>query len=60
VARDQRYTTSTVLPIENGTPADLPGLLDVSGLPAVPNPNYGHTSAYQAARAIRFGARVTF
>jgi hypothetical protein len=60
VNRDQSYTGSTVLPIANGTAADLETMTDINGAPVVVNTNYGHTTAYQAARAIRFGARVTF
>ncbi len=60
VGRDQRYTTSTVQPIVDGTEADLETLLTVTGAPVIVNPNFGRTSAYQAPRGIRFGARVSF
>jgi hypothetical protein len=66
VTRDQRYTQDSVLPIANGTPADLdtPALKYESGEtfdPAVSkNPNFGNPTAYQAPRQFRIGARVTF
>jgi hypothetical protein len=63
VARDQRYTTASVLPIAGGQPADLSSLKLENGQPfdaAAKNPNFGNPSAYQAPRTFRFGARVTF
>jgi hypothetical protein len=63
--RDQRYTRADVLPIENGTQADLPGKVvsAADGSPLPPdqiNPNYGNIQAYQDPRRIRFNARVSF
>jgi hypothetical protein len=60
-SRDQRYTTSYVKPLVGATgPGDLAGLRTDTGGAPVLNANYGRSSVYQAPRAIRFGARVTF
>jgi len=63
VARDQRYTQDSVLPIPNGTPADLASLKKEDGTPfaeSTKNLNFGNPTAYQAPRQLRIGARVTF
>jgi hypothetical protein len=63
-AYDQNYTYSSVLPIEGGTPRDLPGkLVDPDGNPVsedAVNKNFGKPTAYQAPRSFRLGARVAF
>ncbi|ADO69302.1 TonB-dependent receptor [Stigmatella aurantiaca] len=63
-AYDQNYTYSAVLPIENGTPEDLPSkVVDTDGNPldeASVNKNFGKPTAYQAPRSVRLGARVSF
>jgi hypothetical protein len=67
VARDQRYTQASVLPIPNGTPEDLDPTkkkfkYDDGGEfnAESKNLNFGNPTAYQAPRQVRFGARVTF
>jgi hypothetical protein len=69
IAVDQRYTQDSVLPIPNGTTADLPRgrspgkLLNVDGTPFDPqhkNPNFGKPIAYQAPLFFRFSVKVTF
>ena len=56
-------------PIKNGTPESIidpatgqlrDDLVDVNDNPIVPWANFRNVTAYQAARSIRFGARVTF
>jgi len=65
-AVDNNYTFAGVLPVVNGKPSDLPSQLrydDGSNRPfaqADINPNFGHALAYQAPRAFRFGAKVSF
>ena len=63
IGRDQRFTLSAMAPIKNGTPLSIANpstLTDVYGDPIVPWANFMHVTAYQAARSLRFGARVTF
>ncbi|HRI67972.1 MAG TPA: TonB-dependent receptor [Polyangium sp.] len=64
IARDQRYTQSSVLPIKDGTVADLSTkLLNSDGTPFDPNdknPNFGKPLQYQSPRWIRIGVKVTF
>jgi TonB dependent receptor/Carboxypeptidase regulatory-like domain len=69
VAVDQRYTQDSVLPILNGTTADLPTasspgkLKNVDGSAFDPmhrNTNFGNPIAYQAPRSFRIGVKVTF
>ncbi|MBM7115058.1 TonB-dependent receptor [Archangium primigenium] len=64
VAYDQNYTYAAVLPIENGTVADLgTKLVAPDGTPISSdslNKNFGRPTAYQSPRSIRFGARVAF
>jgi hypothetical protein len=59
-AVDPEYTTSSVRPIPNGTPADLVNLKTVSGGVPILNPNYGRPTAYQAPLSMRFGLRLSF
>ncbi|MET0591865.1 MAG: TonB-dependent receptor [Polyangiaceae bacterium] len=69
VSRDQTYTQSDVLPIVNGTPADLGKLQHASLGPngeVVPftesekNKSFGQPVAYQPPRYFKFGLRATF
>jgi len=65
VSRDQTYTSSDVLPIENGTTADLPGKIRHASsadpfLPSEVNPSFGRPAAYQPPRYFKFGLRTTF
>lgn len=63
VARDQRYTQANVLPVKNGTEAQIGDLKNEDGTafnPQDKNPNFGNPVAYQAPRTFRLGARVTF
>ncbi|PTL78986.1 TonB-dependent receptor [Vitiosangium sp. GDMCC 1.1324] len=64
VAYDQNYTYSAVLPIKDGTAADLPGkLVSPDGQPidaSAINKNFGKPIAYQSPRSLRFGARLSF
>jgi hypothetical protein len=65
VSRDQTYTASDVLPIENGTTADLPGKIRHASsaapfLPGEVNPSFGRPAAYQPPRYFKFGLRTTF
>jgi hypothetical protein len=63
---DETYTTADVLPIPDGTTADLKDpkkLRRANGSPFDPNarnPHFGKPMEYQAPRQLRFGARVTF
>jgi hypothetical protein len=62
-ARDQRYTSQDVLPIPNGTQADLDNVLKVDGTPlsrSERNPNYGNVQANQDPRRFRLSARISF
>jgi outer membrane receptor protein involved in Fe transport len=72
-AQDQTYTYDAVLPVVDGTPADLPGnvvVVDESGEPLLDeagnrvavteNPNFRKPTQYQAPRQVRFGIRYTF
>jgi hypothetical protein len=73
---DQSYTIypNGVLPIPNGTPADVPAATE-DGAPGSKvvsdddghvltadekNPNFGNVSAYQTPRSIRLGLKLTF
>jgi len=63
VARDQRYTQDSVLPVEGGTAADIGRLQNSDGAPFDPrhkSASFGDPIAYQPPRALRFGVRVTF
>jgi outer membrane receptor for Fe3+-dicitrate len=62
---DQTYTNSDVLPIENGTPADLPGKVRYASKPgtlnaAEVNKAFGLPTVYQVPRYFKFGLRTTF
>jgi hypothetical protein len=71
-AIDQRYTDATVLPVPNGSAADIPGyrsdrspgrLRNADGTPFDPrtmNPSFGSPIAFQPPRSFRFGARVVW
>lgn len=61
--RDERYTTSDVLPIVGGTRRDLGQLKTTSGdllQKKEVNPNFGNPTSYQQPRQFRFGIRGTF
>jgi hypothetical protein len=71
--RDDRYTIVPVLPVANGTVADLDNIKRVAPISPCPantdctvvqpsevNPNFGKINAYQPPRIFRFGLRVTF
>jgi len=66
VSRNQRYTSSDVLPLAGGTRGDLatPNTLTSSGGkpidPSELNPNFGNANQYQEPRQFRFGVRGTF
>jgi len=68
VARDQRFTNTTVNPIPGGTQAENieenPGKVTTTdGFPLTQdevNPNFGNPSAYQPPRVFRFGLKGTF
>ncbi|HMI83820.1 MAG TPA: TonB-dependent receptor [Polyangiaceae bacterium] len=65
VSRDQTYTSSDVLPIENGTEADLATKIRHASnaaafLPGEKNPSFGKPAAYQPPRYVKFGLRTTF
>jgi hypothetical protein len=65
VSRDQTYTSSDVLPIENGTEADLGTKIRHASnadpfLPGEKNPSFGRPVAYQPPRFFRIGLRTTF
>jgi len=70
-SKDQRYTTTSVNPLHKGDCKSDPCTTEDLGrvtewgtttllAPESVNPNYGQVNGYQAARSIRFGARVTF
>jgi hypothetical protein len=59
-ATDQRYTQDVVLPLVGGNESDLANLKTTDGNPASKNANFGNTTAYQAPRTFRLGAKVTF
>ena len=59
-AVDDIYTVDRVLPIPNGTYADLSQLRTVNGAVARISPNYGQPVAYQAGTSLRFGLRASF
>jgi hypothetical protein len=65
VSRDQTYTSSDVLPIENGTEADLATKIRHASssdpfLPGEKNASFGKPAAYQPPRYFKFGLRTTF
>ncbi|WXB12345.1 TonB-dependent receptor [Pendulispora albinea] len=66
LSRDNRYTAVDVLPIANGSRADLdqPGAIrrqDGSAFePSQKNPNFGNANNYQEPRQFRFGIRGSF
>ncbi|WP_394820520.1 TonB-dependent receptor domain-containing protein [Pendulispora albinea] len=65
LATDNRYTRSSVLPIEGGSSGDLPNNLKAAPgrspfTPAQINPNFGKAFLYQEPRQFRFGVRGTF
>ena len=65
IARDQTYTSSDVLPIENGTEADLATKIRHATsadpfLPGEKNPAFGKPTAYQPPRYFKIGLRTTF
>ncbi len=62
---DQRYTSSDVNPIVNGTRGNLPsGITKIDKTPfdaaTEVNKNFGNATSYQAPRQIRIGIRTTF
>lgn len=63
---DQTYTTEDVLPIPDGTEADLDNPNNIKRTDGVPfdasakNPNFGNPTKYQPPREFRIGAKVTF
>ncbi|MFT3921293.1 MAG: TonB-dependent receptor [Myxococcales bacterium] len=59
-ARDQRYTTANVRPVESGGLANLQNDDGTPFDPANKNPNFGRATAYQAPRMFRFGIKGTF
>jgi hypothetical protein len=69
-SRDQTFTNVDVLPIKDGTTADLPTkdkpgkLLHTDGSAFDPKtdlaPNFNNPTVYQDPRQFRFGAKVTF
>jgi len=59
-ARDQRYTTTAVLPITSGSLSDLKNADGSAFDTATVNPNYGRAVAYQPPRIFRFGVKGTF
>ncbi|WP_394841423.1 hypothetical protein LZC95_30665 [Pendulispora brunnea] len=64
LAVDQKYTTADVLPIVNGSKADVPGNIKTptGGAfdPKSINPNFGNANYYQEPRQFRFGIRGSF
>jgi hypothetical protein len=65
IRREQAYTTSDVLPIENGTEADLATKIRHAStadpfLSSEKNPAFGLPQAYQPPRYFKFGLRTTF
>ena len=59
-AVDNSYTFDTVLPIANGTFADLKNLKNINGTAVTPNPNYGRATAYQTPISMKLSVEVTF
>jgi outer membrane receptor protein involved in Fe transport len=70
---DESYTFESIYPLEGGTPADLPGKVQINtGDPEADradpvflsedqvNPNFKQPTQYQAPRQFRFGIRYTF
>ena len=57
---DMEYTTSSVGPIPNGTPADLTNLKTTTGGVPILNPNYGRPTQFQAPLSMRLGVRLSF
>jgi outer membrane receptor protein involved in Fe transport len=65
VVRDQRYTQASVLPIKDGTAADLSTakFKNADGTAfnkTDKNPNFGKPLQYQPPRSFRIGVKVTF
>jgi outer membrane receptor protein involved in Fe transport len=61
--RDQLYTRSQVLPIRDGSVADLGKLTTTDGKEFDPddkNPNFGEVTGYQAPRVVTFGLRYNY
>jgi hypothetical protein len=63
--REQAYTSSDVLPIENGTVADLATKIRHASnadpfLPSERNPAFGLPQSYQPPRYFKFGLRTSF
>lgn len=69
-AVDNTYSAATILPLPNGTPADLEKavaagkIVDQDTGSAFQanqvNPNFKNATAYQQPRNLRFGVRITF
>ncbi|QRK08902.1 TonB-dependent receptor [Archangium violaceum] len=65
---DENYTYAAVLPVKDGTPADLPNKVVVVGSNGDQramtaddvNPNFKKPTQYQSPRQVRFGVRYTF
>jgi len=71
---DQSYTYESVLPVKDGTTADLPTDSSEGNVQVIDesyevvgklgvgdlNPNFGNATSYQTPRQIRFGIRYTF
>jgi outer membrane receptor protein involved in Fe transport len=55
VSRDQNYTLDVVEPLVGSR-----DLADLETLDVKRNPNYGHTTAYQAPRSVRISAKLSF
>ncbi len=73
--RSSRFTTVDVLPLKDGTPADIENCMegaaagackikrsdgDTAFTAADINPNFKNVTAYQAPRTIRLGVKLTF
>ena len=57
---DQQYTLDRVMPITNGSIADLTTLKNTDANPVTRNPNFGNPTAYQAPLYMRLGLRIAF
>lgn len=57
---DQTYTQDTVLPVPNGTLADLNNLKNTDGTKATKSATYGQPTSYQAPLSVRLGLKLTF
>lgn len=61
IARDERYTASSVSGVQGGTVRDITNLDGTPFDPAMQkNPNFGRATAYQQPRIFRLGLRGTF